>query len=446
MKGEIVIDNYNPFGEIIKDNRFVMDEKVEIGNKIIINAHLIENKDIKCSVCHKSNLIHHGYVYRKIIDRLYPDYYTIIHLKLQKFKCKDCGSIISDSSTIVEKNSSISIHLKLLILEKLRNDTSLASIAKEYGLSKQEIYNIFLTNVNISRHRMPEVLCIDEFKNLKTEEGSYAVVLYDPINHLIIDVIRNRQMNTLEEYFYHVDNKELDKVKYFISDMFESFRSIKKRFFKNATHIVDGFHFSRYVFDAFDSERIRIMKTYETKDNEYKILKRYRKLFLSKLDDVNIKIKSYNPFKKEKTSVSDIIRDALDLNDELSNAYSIKETYVKMEDRIKYETREAELKDIILLFNNSNIKEYIAVGSMFEHWFDEICNSFIRFGDKRLNNAYIEGINNRIKEIKKISYGCKNFYYFRNRLMFVINANEPLTQVNLINVPKTAKVKVKDTK
>ena len=59
----------------------------------------------------------------------------------------------------------------------------------------------------------------------------------------------------------------------------------------------------------------------------------------------------------------------------------------------------------------------------------EIVNSFIRFGDKRLNNGYLEGINNRIKVIKKISYGCKNFNYFRNRIMYAINENEPISNI-----------------
>ena len=73
---------------------------------------------------------------------------------------------------------------------------------------------------------------------------------------------------------------------------------------------------------------------------------------------------------------------------------------------------------------------------MFERWFDEIGNSYIRFGDRRLNNAYLEGKNNRIKEIKKISYGCNSFYYFRNRLMYVINGDEPIGIVDISKIPR----------
>ncbi|MBQ9520860.1 MAG: transposase [Acholeplasmatales bacterium] len=56
----------------------------------------------------------------------------------------------------------------------------------------------------------------------------------------------------------------------------------------------------------------------------------------------------------------------------------------------------------------------------------EVQHSFIRFGDKRRHNGYIEGINNKIKVIKRVSYGYTIFYHFRNRIMHIIN-NEKFT-------------------
>lgn len=37
----------------------------------------------------------------------------------------------------------------------------------------------------------------------------------------------------------------------------------------------------------------------------------------------------------------------------------------------------------------------------------------------RFNNGGIEGINNKIKLIKRISYGYKNFYNFKNRILII---------------------------
>lgn len=58
---------------------------------------------------------------------------------------------------------------------------------------------------------------------------------------------------------------------------------------------------------------------------------------------------------------------------------------------------------------------------MFYNWKQEILNSFICFGEKKLHNCYIEGINNQIKVIKRIAFGYQNFTHFRNRIMYIIN-------------------------
>ena len=53
-----------------------------------------------------------------------------------------------------------------------------------------------------------------------------------------------------------------------------------------------------------------------------------------------------------------------------------------------------------------------------ENWLPYIVNSFI---DKRFSNGYTEGVNNKIKVIKRIGYGYKNFKFFRLRIMYILN-------------------------
>lgn len=71
---------------------------------------------------------------------------------------------------------------------------------------------------------------------------------------------------------------------------------------------------------------------------------------------------------------------------------------------------------------------------MFYNWKKEIVNSFIRFGERKLHNGYIEGINNRIKVIKRIAFGYQNFTHFRNRIMYIINSG--VTAFKRVDVSK----------
>ena len=41
-----------------------------------------------------------------------------------------------------------------------------------------------------------------------------------------------------------------------------------------------------------------------------------------------------------------------------------------------------------------------------------------------MSNGKIEGSNNKIKVIKRVSYGYSDFYHLRNRIMYIFNENE----------------------
>lgn len=76
------------------------------------------------------------------------------------------------------------------------------------------------------------------------------------------------------------------------------------------------------------------------------------------------------------------------------------------------------------------MKEFNDLSGMFKNWKKEIINSFIRFGERRLHNGYIEGIINHIKVIKRVSYGYTNYHHLRARIMYIINGDVVLSEVD----------------
>ena len=64
--------------------------------------------------------------------------------------------------------------------------------------------------------------------------------------------------------------------------------------------------------------------------------------------------------------------------------------------------------EVVFILSNCN----------FYFWILSICNSYI---DRRFTNGYTEGLNNKIKVIKRNAYGYKNFSFFRLRLMYIFN-------------------------
>lgn len=112
------------------------------------------------------------------------------------------------------------------------------------------------------------------------------------------------------------------------------------------------------------------------------------------------------------------------INELFYKAYKLKEDFYCQYDSVKYEQATDFIETIIKLFKKSEIDEFVSVSNTFTNWKEEIIYSFIRFGNRRTHNGYIEGMINSIKTIRKVSYGYSNIYHFRNRLMFVINPYE----------------------
>ena len=114
----------------------------------------------------------------------------------------------------------------------------------------------------------------------------------------------------------------------------------------------------------------------------------------------------------------DLREQILEINQELKSAYLLKELFLDVVHSTTYEYAEIEFKEWIDTVKKYGIEEMIEAAKTIENWLPYIVNSFI---DKRLSNGFTEGINNKIKVIKRIAFGYKNFKFFRLRLMYILN-------------------------
>ncbi len=66
-------------------------------------------------------------------------------------------------------------------------------------------------------------------------------------------------------------------------------------------------------------------------------------------------------------------------------------------------------------------------GRLLLHWRQEIKNSFIVIDNRRLSNGPMEGVNSRLKCLIKNANGYSNFSRFRNRCIYTINKDVPIS-------------------
>ena len=202
--------------------------------------------------------------------------------------------------------------------------------------------------------------------------------------------------------------------------MNETYRFIKKYYFKYSIHIVDHFHIIKLFTDAIQKIRIKIMKDYPTDSKQYKYLKKYWKLFLKNRFDLKDNI-----FVNKKTGVVYYTLDSIDMVlkafPDLYEVYWAKEDFsslmLKLHD---YDETKIMIDFFINKFSKSTVKELNHIASTFRNWYQEIINAYSKNTTGLvLTNAMAESNNNYIQTLINIGYGFSNFNRLRKRLLYM---------------------------
>ncbi|MBP9477701.1 MAG: transposase, partial [Sebaldella sp.] len=75
-----------------------------------------------------------------------------------------------------------------------------------------------------------------------------------------------------------------------------------------------------------------------------------------------------------------------------------------------------KLRNLIVELEDSEIKECIYLSRTYKNWEKEIINSF----KYKRDNGFVEGYNNKIKVIKRVSYGIKSFEILKKLIQLKI--------------------------
>ena len=393
--------------------------------KGIIEVELKSNKDkVRCPICNKFTSSVHSKlkpIRSKYLDSCGEKVNLIIYKR--RFHCYKCNKIFTEEMNLNTKDGNISNKTKIQIRKDLLDyNMTIDKIAIKNHVSKyivrKELEDATETIPEYQKN-LPRVISFDEFK-ADTKEGKYAFILNDPIHKKVLDILPSRKKEHLIQYFTFTENRR--SVEYIISDMYEPYLLVQKIMFPHAKYVVDRFHYIKYIMEALDKIRIRLQKEYGEKSKEYKLLKNKKNVSLLKKysNEISRQVEQerYRNGHIVRVLPGDIIRELLDISDDLKRGYQLKELFLDIVHHTSYEDAKRQLIDFIELCKESRIEEFCEASKTIENWLEYIVNSFI---DGRYTNGYTEGTNNKIKVIKRNAFGYKNFQFFRKRILYIFN-------------------------
>ena len=363
-----------------------------------IHIHLrMEQRLHYCPVCGTITGKVHDYRTQIVRDVSICGYNTILHLRKRRHVCPDCGKRFDEHIDFLPRYRQFTNRVNLQVHRQLKECRSIKSIAKDNNMSPPTAAKL-VNEIDFKTRNLPEVLAIDEFKG-NAEGEKFQCILADPKNRRIVDVLPTRRHEMIRHYLLGYNNRK--DVRFVVMDMTGGYRKLMKELFPQAKIIVDKYHYVRQITYAI--ERVRVEEQKRLSGTWRRYFKKRKYLLLKDTERLTT---------EDRIQLENLFR----ISEPLRKAYALKQQFEYVKASTSREEAAKRLSKWILDAQSSKLIDFMKVSLTYQNWSKEILNSF----EYPYTNGYIEGCNNRIKVLKRVSFGMPRFARFRRRIMHIM--------------------------
>ena len=235
------------------------------------------------------------------------------------------------------------------------------------------------------------VLAIDEIALRKGH--NYMTVVMDYFSGRVVWMSEGRSKETLDRFFAEMTNRQKEAIEAVAMDMWEPYINRVKHHCPNANIVFDFFH----VVQAFGRviDKVRREEYLKANEQDRKVLKGSRYLLLKNEENLTDKQQSR-------------LKDVLELNSTLNMLYVLKD-HLKLiyycNDRQKAKKTLDDWCEMAGQIEHPSVKGFIRRLRFFEY-------GILNHADYPIGTSKLEGVNNKIKVIKRKAYGFHDSEYF----------------------------------
>lgn len=354
-------------------------------------------KEHTCPSCHYSTSRVHDYYTRSFNHIMVGKRTTKIYYKQRRYVCLHCGKRFAEKNSFIQKFYRHSNDVVNSVFDDLTSIKNLSQIGNDNNMSSQNVSRLMNKFMPIFHNTtsLPEAIGIDEFRG-NSGGNKFQVAITDLKTHKVIDVISDRSEDALYNFFRKISNPK--DVKLVAMDLSLFFKKIIADVFPNAKIIADTFHFTRLIHWALDNVRKEVQKGLPKDMRIY--FKRSRSVLHKRINDLNPD--EYNQ-----------LTNMLDYNENLRWAYSIVQNLFEIIDEKNPDKKVTLFKEFMTYASNCDLPEFNKHIKTYFKWHKYIINSFYT----NYSNGITEGLNTKIKTLKRVSFGFRNFQNFRLRIL-----------------------------
>ena len=396
-----------------KFNEFPIKEIINLKGMVVNSYKLLEDdkkaiiihlkRDSRFSISHCSNC-GRAAPRNRIITKIVRDLPIISHdtflsCEIFNVNCPDCG-IRREKLDFFDKCSRLTTRFETYIFELVSMST-VKDVADKFSMSWETVKNIDKKYLeakfkNIDYGDLKRV-SIDEIANKKGHD--YLSIVMNLDTGKVIWVGEGRKEEDIDKFFLTLTEAQKNSITAASIDMWPAFINSVKKNCKNADIVFDKFH----VVKKFGEVLIKLRSAeYQKADNkkDKDILKGTKWLLLK--NKSNLK----DDAKKE-------LKQLLELNKNLATAYILKEKLATIWNYNQIGWAKKAIDNWTIIAEESNIRGIQAFIKMLKKHEYGILNHC----KHPISNGKIEGTNNKIKTLKRRSYGFHDVEYFKLKIL-----------------------------
>ena len=401
-------------------------KKVEISSNHEFHIHVSCHADgTKCYKCNKPISKSHGQCNETIIEHLpILDNRVFIHVRWPRFMCENCSGNPTTSfhPEWLNKSGDCTKDYENYILKCLINST-VKDVAEKNKTTEERIQGIInrcisleveWDNINITRMGIDEIA-------LKKGHNHYLTIVTDisePGRTRILKVIDGRSQEEILPFFESIPKTLFERLESVSSDMGPSFLSTLKKILGAELYeklvTIDRFHVAKLLNGKVDKERKKVCNKLRDKfkdDDE----------MLEKIKDTMWPFRHHpEDLTQEESKKLEMLFEA---DPELKQCHEIREElFTIFETDLTKDVAKIAIDAWCLMAMGFKEKENpfdSFVKTYYQHE-PVILNYFVR----RHSSGPVEGLNNKIKVVKRRGFGFDNVVNFARRLFLDINFKE----------------------
>lgn len=355
--------------------------------------------ELRCPVCESRDIVRDGYVTRRFASVPIGRARTWIGMRVQRVKCGSCGAERREKVDFAEGKRRHTAAFADMVIDLSRFGT-IQDVAKFLGVSWDVVRNIQMDFMQ-RRYAHPDIsrlrrISIDEFAVHKGQK--YKTIVLDLDTGRVVYAGDGNGKASLDGFWTALGDSA-DRIEAVCTDLSAAFTDTVLDHLPKAKLVVDHFHVVKLMNARLDDVRRKLWNE-EVDRKARKAVKGLRWLLLRNGKDL------YDEEFKTR------LDNALALNKPLMIAYYLKESLGEIWRQPDKAAAERVLLDWVAQALDSKIMPVIKMARTVQAYRPFILNWY----DFPISNGRIEGVNNKIKVLKRQMFGFRNDEYFSLRL------------------------------